>query len=31
MGALWTLHPLWGFGYAAVMMALGAVVVTRVR
>ena len=26
VGALWTLHPLWGFGYAAVFMALGAVV-----
>jgi MFS family permease len=31
VGALWTLHPLWGFGYAAVMMALGAVVVMRVK
>jgi len=26
VGALWTLHPLWGFGYAAALMALGAVV-----
>jgi MFS family permease len=26
VGALWTLNPLWGFGYAAVFMALGAVV-----
>ena len=26
VGALWTLHPLWGFGYAAVLMALGSVV-----
>lgn len=26
VGALWTLHPLWGFGYAAVLMALGALV-----
>jgi hypothetical protein len=26
VGALWTLHPLWGFGYAAVFMALGAMV-----
>ncbi len=26
VGALWTLHPLWGFGYAAVLMALGSAV-----
>lgn len=26
VGALWTLHPLWGFGYAAILMAVGAVV-----
>jgi MFS family permease len=26
VGALWTLHPLWGFGYAAVFMALGCAV-----
>jgi MFS family permease len=26
VGALWTLHPLWGFGYAAAFMALGAMV-----
>jgi MFS family permease len=26
VGALWTVHPLWGFGYAAVFMALGATV-----
>jgi len=26
VGALWTLHPAWGFGYAAACMALGAVV-----
>jgi MFS family permease len=26
VGALWTLHPLWGFGYAAAFMALGATV-----
>jgi MFS family permease len=31
VGALWTLHPLWGFGYAAVMMAVGAIVVMRVK
>jgi MFS family permease len=31
VGALWTLHPLWGFGYAAAMMALGAVMVLRVK
>lgn len=29
VGALWTLHPLWGFGYAAGMMALGAAVMLR--
>ncbi len=23
VGTLWTLHPVWGFGYAAVLMALG--------
>ncbi len=26
VGALWTLHPLWGFGYAAALMALGSAV-----
>ena len=26
VGALWTLHPAWGFGYAAACMGLGAVV-----
>jgi MFS family permease len=26
VGALWTLHPLWGFGYAALCMALGSAV-----
>jgi len=26
VGALWTLHPAWGFGYAAACMALGSVV-----
>jgi MFS family permease len=26
VGALWTLHPLWGFGYAAILMAVGSVV-----
>jgi MFS family permease len=31
VGALWTIHPLWGFGYAATAMALGAVVIFRVR
>lgn len=31
VGALWTLHPLWGFGYAAAMMAIGAIVVMRVK
>ena len=31
VGALWTIHPLWGFGYAGAAMALGAVVVFRVR
>jgi len=31
VGALWTLHPLWGFGYATAMMALGAAMVLRVR
>jgi len=31
VGALWTIHPLWGFGYAAAAMALGAVVILRVR
>jgi len=24
VGGLWTLHPTWGFGYAAVMMGAGA-------
>ena len=27
VGALWTLHPAWGFGYSALMMGLGAGVV----
>jgi len=31
VGALWTIHPLWGFGYAAVAMALGAALVLRVH
>ncbi len=31
VGVLWTLHPLWGFGYAALMMALGSGVVLRLR
>jgi MFS family permease len=31
VGALWTIHPLWGFGYAAAAMALGAVVIFRLR
>jgi MFS family permease len=31
VGVLWTLHPLLGFSYAAAMMALGAVVVMRVK
>lgn len=26
VGGLWTLHPLWGFGYAAALMALGSAV-----
>jgi MFS family permease len=26
VGALWTLHPLWGFGYAAILMAFGSLV-----
>jgi MFS family permease len=26
VGALWTLHPLWGFGYAAILMAAGSLV-----
>ena len=26
VGALWTLHPLWGFAYAAVLMAAGSLV-----
>jgi len=29
VGALWTMHPLWGFGYAAVAMALGALLIFR--
>ena len=29
VGALWALHPLWGFDYAAAMMAVGAIVVMR--
>jgi len=29
VGALWTLHPLWGFGYAAAAMGLGALLVLR--
>jgi MFS family permease len=31
VGALWLVNPLAGFGYAAAMMALGAVVVARLR
>lgn len=27
VGALWTLHPAWGFGYSALMMGIGAAVV----
>jgi MFS family permease len=29
VGLLWTARPLWGFGYAALMMALGAIVTRR--
>ena len=29
VGALWTLHPAWGFGYAAACMALGSVVTLK--
>jgi hypothetical protein len=31
VGALWAIHPLWGFGYAAAAMALGALLVLRIR
>ena len=31
VGALWTLHPMWGFGYAAALMVFGALVIQRVR
>ncbi len=31
VGALWTVHPLWGFGYAAITMALGAAMILRLR
>jgi MFS family permease len=31
VGALWTIHPLWGFGYAALAMTLGAVLIFRVH
>lgn len=30
VGALWTIHPLWGFGYAGAAMALGSVLILRV-
>ena len=30
VGALWTIHPLWGFGYAAGAMALGSLFILRV-
>lgn len=29
VGGLWTLHPAWGFGYAATMMGLGAILMLR--
>lgn len=29
VGGLWTLHPTWGFGYAAVMMGAGAILMLR--
>ncbi len=29
VGALWTLHPLWGFGYAALLMAAGSAALLR--
>jgi MFS family permease len=29
VGGLWTLHPTWGFGYAAVLMGLGAIFMLR--
>lgn len=29
VGGLWTLHPTWGFGYAAVLMGLGAILMLR--
>ena len=29
VGGLWTVHPRWGFGYAAVMMGLGAILTLR--
>ncbi len=31
VGALWTIHPLWGFGYAAAAMGVGAVLIFRLR
>ena len=31
VGLLWTLHPMWGFGYAATAMAAGAVLIQRAR
>ena len=31
VGLLWTVHPLWGFGYAAIAMALGAAVILGLR
>ncbi len=31
VGVLWTIHPLWGFGYAATAMTLGAIVIFRDR
>lgn len=29
VGGLWTLHPAWGFGYAALLMGLGALLMLR--
>ena len=31
VGLLWTLHPMWGFGYAAVAMVAGAIFIQRAR
>lgn len=31
VGILWTVHPLWGFGYAALTMGVGALLVRRVH